>query len=131
MFKPNAEIEEIKFYNYGGLVNSVSEFNEYNNFSPIKDSIDLLLPIIDTDLEVLICKEKFNGNTTFPKGKRMLDENSIECGRREFREETGIALSNDIFSNLFQKNIRDRLNIYDLPFTIKVYNCLFQIIIYI
>jgi hypothetical protein len=131
LFRPNSEIRNIRFYNYSSLLESLPTFSEYENFSPIKDTIDILSPLKETDLEILICQEDFNGNTTFPKGKRMLDENSIECGRREFREETGILLSNHIFSEDFQKNVRTSLNIKDLPYKIKVYNCLFQIIIYI
>lgn len=129
-FKPNEEIENIKFYKYSELLENIPSFSEYDNFAPIKNTLDILSTIQDKDLEVLICKEGFNGNNTFPKGKRMLDENSIDCGRREFREETGIQLDDRLFSREYQESARVKYALEKLPYRVVVYNCLFQIIIY-
>lgn len=130
-FKSNSEIKYIKFYKYQELVNSISQFNEYENFAPIRNTIDILSKLQDKDLVVLICEEGFNGNHTFPKGKRMLDENSIDCGRREFKEETGIQLDDNILSQEYQMKARHQIETVDLPTRVVVYNCLFQIILYI
>ncbi len=127
-FKPNDEIANIKFYKYSELVENISTFSEYDNFSPIKNTLTTLSPLNDTNLKILICQEGFNGNHTFPKGKRMLDENSLECGRREFREETGIELEEEVYTREYQDSVRERYDV-NLPDRVIVYNCQFQIIL--
>lgn len=129
-FKPNDEISEIKFYTYSELLENVTSFSEYDNFAPIKNTLDVLSLLKEKKLEILICKEGFNGNHTFPKGKRMLDENSIDCGRREFIEETGIHLDDRIFTREYQEEARTRNGVDKMLYRVVVYNCLFQIILY-
>ena len=128
-FKPNNEIKNIKFYSYEQLEKESPQFNEYHNFAPIKNTTPILSCLGGTDFVVLICEEGFNGNHTFPKGKRMLDENSIECGKREFLEETAIELEDKVFTSEYQRNIRHTNALEKLPETRVVYNCFFQIII--
>jgi hypothetical protein len=128
-FKPNDEISTINFYIYKKLSESVDNFTEYPKFKPIQKSLSILSMVDGKDLEILICTEKYGGIHSFPKGKRMLDESSIECVRREFKEETGIKLQDSIFSKLYQNSQRELLNITNLPHTIVIYNCLFQIIL--
>lgn len=127
-FKPNNEIKNITFYTYEELESESHRFSEYHNFAPIKSSISDLSSLKETNLTVLICEEGYNGNHTFPKGKRMLDENSVECGKREFLEETEIKLDEKVFTIDYQQQIRKELSL-DLPKTKVVYNCFFQIIV--
>lgn len=134
-FKTSSEITQLYFYTLKQLKDKVDkkEIPEYHNFTPIKDSIPLLYGTINQeDLVVLICQQKDrDGNTifSFPKGKRLLSEYSIECGIREFREETGIKLADEYFEELYQLRVRKEYNIY-LPRLLRIFNCLFQIILH-
>ena len=115
-FKPNNEIKNIKFYSYEQLEKESPQFNEYHNFAPIKNTTPILSCLGGTDFVVLICEEGFNGN-------------SIECGKREFLEETAIELEDKVFTSEYQRNIRHTNALEKLPETRVVYNCFFQIII--
>lgn len=134
-FKSSNEISHLYFYTLKELKNKIdkNELMEYQNFTPIKDSIPLLYGTINQEnLVILICQQKDReGNTifSFPKGKRLLSEYSIECGIREFKEETGIKLEDKYFEELYQLKVRKDYNIY-LPRLLKIFNCLFQIILY-
>ena len=125
-FTKNGEISGIVFYNWNQLQENMRDIREYNIFTPIRDTMDLLKK---TQLYMLICTESYNGISTFPKGKRSIDEDSINCGIREFYEETGFNLSKDIFKENHQLDRRKCLEL-DIPLRIRVFNCLFQIIIY-
>jgi hypothetical protein len=125
-FMRNEEISNIIFYNWNQLQENINTIQEYPIFTPIRDTMYILK---NTDLYVLICTESYNGISTFPKGKRTLDEDSASCGIREFYEETGFEVSRDIFEDSYQLRQRQVLKL-DVPLSLRIFNCLFQIIIY-
>jgi 8-oxo-dGTP pyrophosphatase MutT (NUDIX family) len=102
---------------------------EHDNFTPIKDTVHLLSSFPD-NYKAAICKEKYKNVMSYPKGKRKINEDSTTCAMREFQEETGFVISPIIFSRDFQRDWRQFLKQETLPYEIKVFNTLFQIVIY-
>ena len=125
--KNNDEIEFSRFYNIDTLkyLLNNSKINEHKTFHPISVFFNLFGKNLTTKNFVLLCKEKQYNILSFPKGKRLLGEDSTCCAIRELYEETGLDIS---YNDEEQKLTRKELNI-NLPTHFNYQKFHFKIII--
>lgn len=107
---------------------SIDAQSDYLIFKRYKQSIKVFGSIIfSKDLSHVLLVRQFNGNITFPKGKKAKNENGMDCAIRETLEEVGYDVSSKI-SDL-SVNVFDKITFYcvfnvdiDFPFKTNTRN---------
>jgi len=92
--KNNDEIEFANFYNIDTLKYLLNhkKIKEHKDFTPIQFFYNVFGKILSDKYFILLCKEKQYDILSFPKGKRLICENSTECAIRELYEESGLVI---------------------------------------
>ena len=129
-------ISNLKFIDSNEMVNlCFYKINQTKLFSDnsklIQEFYNYILYSHDSfcDWYVLIGKTIGSSNLSFPKGKIKYGETSEECAYREFEEESGVKLDNNLTSAKKQLAQREVYELEDLPLEIILNNFLLKIII--
>lgn len=119
--------EEMINFNFYKIVTTK---NLSDNSKLINEMYNYIASISSDYLEwrILIGKTIDTTNFSIPKGKIKYGETSEECAYREFREETGIGLDDELISPRKQMIQRELYDI-NLPLEIVINNFLIKIII--